>query len=194
MPDASRRPRARTILGKLHRLGVRLAIDDYGTGNASLAYFRRLPIDALKIDRSFVMRMLDSSADAAIVSSTIELAHSLGLQVVAEGVESAECNARLAGLDCNLVQGYFYGRAKPAEQIVDIRTRFDLHKGPRVSTGTQGTRNDDRRQVLGTCGRWAPSRSTPLPYATRGVPRVPPVPRSGLVERGFSRVRRSRSC
>jgi diguanylate cyclase (GGDEF)-like protein len=108
-------PRTRAAFERLHRLGVRLAIDDYGTGSTSLAHFRNLPIDALKIDRSFVMRMDESEVDAAIVGSTIALAHDLGLSVVAEGVESESSNARLAALGCDVVQGFLFGRALPAE-------------------------------------------------------------------------------
>jgi diguanylate cyclase (GGDEF)-like protein len=110
-------PRARAILAELHQMGIRLAIDDFGTGNSSLAYFRRLPVDVLKIDRSFVMRMLDSEDDAAIVRSTVLLGHELGLRVVAEGVESAESNQWLAELGCDIVQGFYYGRAMPPEAI-----------------------------------------------------------------------------
>jgi diguanylate cyclase (GGDEF)-like protein len=110
-------PRARAILAQLSHLGVRLAIDDFGTGNSSLAYFRRLPVDALKIDRSFVMQMLRSEDDAAIVRSTVLLGHELGLRVVAEGVDSAECNRWLADLGCDVVQGFHYGRAMPADGI-----------------------------------------------------------------------------
>jgi diguanylate cyclase (GGDEF)-like protein len=110
-------PRARAILHRFRELGVKLAIDDFGTGNSSLAYFRRLPVGALKIDQSFVRQMLDSAADAAIVHSTIDLAHDLGLQVVAEGVETAECNARLAELGCDLVQGHYFGQAMPAADL-----------------------------------------------------------------------------
>ncbi len=110
-------PRARSILAQLSELGVKLAIDDYGTGNSSLAYFRRLPLDVLKIDRSFVMRMLRSEDDAAIVRSTVRLGHELGLRVVAEGVEEAECNRRLAELGCDVVQGFYFGRAMAAEEI-----------------------------------------------------------------------------
>jgi EAL domain-containing protein (putative c-di-GMP-specific phosphodiesterase class I) len=110
-------PRARAILAELSHLGVNLAIDDYGTGSSSLAYFRRLPVDVLKIDRSFVMRMQRSGHDAAIVRSTIRLAHDLGVRVVAEGVETAETAAVLAELGCDAVQGFHYGRGMPAEAI-----------------------------------------------------------------------------
>ncbi len=110
-------PRARSILAQLSELGVKLAIDDYGTGNSSLAYFRRLPVDVLKIDRSFVMRMMESEDDAAIVRSTVRLGHELGLRVIAEGVEDGDCNRRLAELGCDVVQGFYFGRAMAASEI-----------------------------------------------------------------------------
>jgi EAL domain-containing protein (putative c-di-GMP-specific phosphodiesterase class I) len=115
-------PRARAILAELSGLGVRLAIDDFGTGNSSLAHFRHLPIDTLKIDRSFVTAMVENREDSAIVRSTIELARDLGLRVVAEGVEDAECNERLAQFGCDLVQGFLYGRPGPAEEISSARS------------------------------------------------------------------------
>ena len=110
-------PRTQTTLAAISDLGVRLAIDDFGTGNTSLAYLRKLPVDVLKIDRSLIMGMSSSDDDAAIVRSTIRLAHDLGLQVVAEGVESAESSRRLADLDCELAQGYYFGKAMPADAI-----------------------------------------------------------------------------
>jgi diguanylate cyclase (GGDEF)-like protein len=115
-------PRARAILAQLSELGVQLSIDDFGTGNSSLDYFRRLPVASVKIDRSFVIGMLDSEDDAAIVRSTVFLAHDLGLRVVAEGVESAEANQWLAELGCDLVQGYYFGRPMPAEAIAHWTT------------------------------------------------------------------------
>ena len=79
--------RALALLGELRALGVTLALDDFGTGYSSLTYLSALPIQQLKIDRSFVARIVDSSRDAAIVTSLIDLAHHLGLQVIAEGIE-----------------------------------------------------------------------------------------------------------
>ncbi|HEY1285906.1 MAG TPA: EAL domain-containing protein [Solirubrobacterales bacterium] len=114
-------PRARAILFRLSDLGVRLAIDDFGTGNSSLAYFRRLPVDVLKIDRSYVTRMLENKDDAAIVNSTVRLAHDLGLQVVAEGVEDAECSRHLVELGCELAQGFYFGRPMPAGDVAGHR-------------------------------------------------------------------------
>jgi diguanylate cyclase (GGDEF)-like protein len=87
-------------------MGIRLMIDDFGTGYSSLAYLRRLPVSALKIDKSFVMGMLREENDAVIVRSTIDLGRNLGLEVVAEGVESAELWTRLAALGCDVAQGY----------------------------------------------------------------------------------------
>jgi len=97
--------RSMESLNRLHGMGVRIVIDDFGTGYSSLAYLRRLPIDELKIDRSFIEPL--TGPDDVIVRSTIDLAHNLGLRVVAEGVESAEVRSRLAALGCDAVQGTF---------------------------------------------------------------------------------------
>lgn len=97
---------ALATLRALHALGVRLAIDDFGTGFSSLAYLKRLPLDELKIDRTFVMGMAEDRDDRMIVRSTIELAHNLGLKVVAEGVETDACLDELRALGCDLAQGY----------------------------------------------------------------------------------------
>jgi EAL domain-containing protein (putative c-di-GMP-specific phosphodiesterase class I) len=98
-------------LAALHRVGVQLAIDDYGTGYASLAYLQKMPIQQLKIDRTFVMDMHLRRQDATIVRSTIDLAHGLGLRVVAEGVESVEHERLLASMGCDAAQGF--GIARP---------------------------------------------------------------------------------
>ncbi len=101
--------RAREILGRIHAMGVRLSIDDFGTGYSSLALLKSLPLNALKIDLLFVSQMLKSEQDAIIVSSTITLAHNLGLKVVAEGVECRETLERLRAMGCDQAQGYFVG-------------------------------------------------------------------------------------
>ncbi|HSQ80213.1 MAG TPA: EAL domain-containing protein, partial [Casimicrobiaceae bacterium] len=93
-------------LQRLHALGITLAIDDYGTGYSSLAYLRRLPMHELKIDKAFVMGMTTDASDALIVRSTIDLAHNMGLAVVAEGVEDADTLERLRAMRCDFVQGY----------------------------------------------------------------------------------------
>lgn len=102
--------RALRNLDALHELGVHLAIDDFGTGYSSLAYLKRLPVQTLKIDNSFVRNMLEDLQDELIVNSTIHLAHNLGLTVVAEGVENEALLARLSEMGCDEAQGYFIGR------------------------------------------------------------------------------------
>ncbi|WP_166785464.1 putative bifunctional diguanylate cyclase/phosphodiesterase [Cryobacterium cryoconiti] len=108
------RARAHDILSRLRVRGVRIAVDDFGTGYSSLAYLRDLPIDQLKLDRSFVSPMTDDPRAAALVSSTVILAHSLGLTMVAEGIEDAEAYAALARFGCDQGQGYYMSRPVPA--------------------------------------------------------------------------------
>jgi EAL domain-containing protein (putative c-di-GMP-specific phosphodiesterase class I) len=101
--------RAREILSRIHDMGIHLSIDDFGTGYSSLALLKSLPLNALKIDLLFVSQMLKSEQDAIIVSSTINLAHNLGLIVVAEGVECRETLEKLRAIGCDHAQGYFVG-------------------------------------------------------------------------------------
>ena len=109
--------RTEAVLARLAKMGVRLSVDDFGTGYSSLTYLTRLPIDEIKIDRSFVTHM-DASADKeVVVRSTIDLARNLGKQVVAEGVETVEVLQRLQELGCHLVQGYYVSRPLPAEEL-----------------------------------------------------------------------------
>jgi diguanylate cyclase (GGDEF)-like protein/PAS domain S-box-containing protein len=107
--------RAEATLRELHESGVRIAIDDFGTGYSSLSHLRRLPLDALKIDVSFVTHMLHNAQDEAIVTSTIGLAHSLGLTVIAEGIEDAATQERLRTLGCELGQGFHISVPLPAD-------------------------------------------------------------------------------
>ncbi len=109
--------RALGTLNRLAGLGFKLSIDDFGTGYSSLAYLKRLPVHELKIDKSFVMSMENDQDDAKIVRSTIDLAHNLGLTVVAEGVENAVVWELLRALDCDEAQGYHMGKPMPADQF-----------------------------------------------------------------------------
>lgn len=103
-------------LSRLRDLGVTVAVDDFGTGYSSLSYLAQLPIDTLKIDRSFVIGMNDRASTRPIVEAILSMAKALGLSVVAEGVETAE---QLAALGCGNVQGYFIGRPMPASDFAE---------------------------------------------------------------------------
>ncbi len=109
--------RAKEILEELNEMGAELAIDDYGTGFSSLAYLKLLPVKHLKIDKSFVVNMLEDDNDAIIVHSTIELAHNLGLTVVAEGVENKATYDKLQELGCDYAQGYYISKPIPMVEI-----------------------------------------------------------------------------
>jgi len=104
-------------LERLHALGCRISIDDYGTGYSSLAYLKRLPVNELKIDRSFVMGMVSDASDAVIVRSTVDLAHNMGLTVVAEGVEDEATLRKLRELGCDMAQGYHLSRPLPPDDV-----------------------------------------------------------------------------
>ena len=112
--------RAAVVLQQLRRIGVEVSIDDYGTGHASLNYLKQFDIDELKIDRSFIMNLDIESSDAIIVASTVELGHNLGLRIVAEGVEDGDTLAWLAGLGCDVAQGYHIGRPMAPDAVVDV--------------------------------------------------------------------------
>lgn len=111
--------KALATLTAMHARGFHLAIDDFGVGYSSLGYLQRLPVHSIKIDKSFVGRMIEDSDSAAIVRSTIELAHSLGKEVVAEGVETQALWDRLKDLECDVVQGYFLSRPMPIAELKD---------------------------------------------------------------------------
>jgi len=107
------------VLTRLRNMGISLSVDDYGTGYSSLSYLHQLPIDAIKIDKSFVLGMRNENALQLIVRSSIELAHNLGLEVVAEGVENEDLWNLLRAFGCDLAQGYFVSRAISAEDFLD---------------------------------------------------------------------------
>jgi EAL domain-containing protein (putative c-di-GMP-specific phosphodiesterase class I) len=122
--------RAVAQLTGLRELGVTIAIDDFGTGFAGLSYLRRLPADILKIDRSFVADLPAGGSSATLIASILELARTLGLDVVAEGVETEDQRAALAALDCRWAQGYLFARPQPAEQCGAHRPTLVQAVGP----------------------------------------------------------------
>ncbi len=148
------RDRARSILARLHDSGIEISVDDFGTGYSSLSYLLDLPIDELKLDRSFVFPMADDARNAALVASTIALAHSLGLRIVAEGVETRIVFTELRRLGCDHAQGYFMSSAVSAVELdywlsnraeldpsVDLTTRlqaFDRVLVTRTRLGVAG--------------------------------------------------------
>ena len=111
------RERSHRVLTELRELGVRISIDDFGTGYSSLAYLKQIPADELKIDKSFVINMLADEADARIVGQIVALGHSFGLEVVAEGVESAEAATKLAAMGCDYAQGFHYAKPLPPKEF-----------------------------------------------------------------------------
>ena len=113
------------VLAELELMGAHLSIDDYGTGYSSLVNIKKLPLNDIKIDKSFVLRMSDNRDDETIVRSTIEMGHGLGLRVVAEGVENQATWDRLSELGCDASQGYFMSRPLPAENLLQW-----LHESP----------------------------------------------------------------
>ncbi|HET6655095.1 MAG TPA: bifunctional diguanylate cyclase/phosphodiesterase [Gammaproteobacteria bacterium] len=128
------------MLESLRECGLRLAIDDYGSGWSSLAYLKRLPVDELKIDKAFVMDMVRSTDDALIVRSTIELAHAMGLKVVAEGVEDADTVRMLARFGCDTAQGYLVSKPIPADEVTAMLQLDRAHGG--IPALTEALRGD----------------------------------------------------
>lgn len=117
---------SRQVIQGLSDLGMKIAIDDFGTGYSSLSYLKRLAVDQVKIDRSFTMNMLTDPDDQVIVKSTINLAHSLGMEVVAEGIEEAQVITLLQGLGCEYGQGYFICKPMSGDLLLDWLQQFDL--------------------------------------------------------------------
>jgi EAL domain-containing protein (putative c-di-GMP-specific phosphodiesterase class I) len=104
------------VLAGLREKGVRISIDDFGTGYSSLAYLKHLPADILKIDKSFVRGLGENAEDTAIVRMVVDLAHTLGMEVIAEGVERADQLTQLVEMGCDMAQGYFFARPLPPEE------------------------------------------------------------------------------
>jgi EAL domain-containing protein (putative c-di-GMP-specific phosphodiesterase class I) len=108
------------VLQALKRLGVKLALDDFGTGYSSLSYMRRFPVDALKVDKSFVRDLITHAADAGVVSAVIQMGKSLNMRVVAEGVETKDQVLVLREMACAEAQGYYFGRPMNAADFSDL--------------------------------------------------------------------------
>jgi len=106
-----------TVMDRLRSLGVRISIDDFGMGYSSLSYLKRLPADILKVDKSFVGGLKEDGADTAIVRMIIELAHTLGLEVIAEGVETREQAVLLQEMGCDFGQGFYFSEPLPPEDL-----------------------------------------------------------------------------
>jgi len=117
--------RAITVLDCLRDVGVRISMDDFGTGQSSLAQLRNIPLHELKVDKSFVLNLPDNFHDAAIVRATVDLAHSLNLDVVAEGVENEEALRMLSGIGCEQAQGYFLSKPVPPKQFLKWVNAFE---------------------------------------------------------------------
>ncbi len=118
-------PRAVEVLARLRALGISVAVDDFGVGNASLSYLKHLPVSHLKIDRGFVTAMTSNSDDAAIVRSTIEMAHQLGLTVTAEGATDLTTLTTLREMGCDLAQGFYISEPVPFDDLVPLVTHLD---------------------------------------------------------------------
>jgi EAL domain-containing protein (putative c-di-GMP-specific phosphodiesterase class I) len=115
--------RSLAVLSELRDLGVGLAVDDFGTGYSSLSYLKHLPVTELKIDRSFVMHLIEDESDARIVQSTIDLSRNLGISVVAEGVEDELTLDRLGNIGCDQAQGYFLSRPLTPDDFANWHLR-----------------------------------------------------------------------
>jgi EAL domain-containing protein (putative c-di-GMP-specific phosphodiesterase class I) len=116
-------PAARHVLGELKALGIQLSIDDFGTGYSSLSYLHQFPVDTLKIDQSFVSRIDATSQNLEIVRTIVMLAHNLGMDVIAEGVETADQALQLRRLGCEFAQGFLYSRPVDAEAAMALMRR-----------------------------------------------------------------------
>jgi len=112
-------PRAQQILEELDEMQVQISIDDFGTGYSSLSYLQQLPVNELKVDKSFVLEMQNSNNDALTVHSSIYLAHKFGMKVVAEGIEDQATLEALQKAGCDRGQGYYLGRPMPANQVIN---------------------------------------------------------------------------
>ena len=150
---------SRATLDAIRALGVRIGVDDFGTGYSSLAYLTQFPIDVLKVDRQFVSRMMEDERARKVVRGVIGLAHSLGMRVVAEGVETAQQIHALEALDCDFIQGWAFGKPMPLEAMVQRARREHARTQPPKSdsVGAGGLLHvDDQREGLQSCTETPP--------------------------------------
>lgn len=115
------------IMERLHGMGYQFSIDNFGTGYSSLAYLRKMPVTEIKIARSFVMGIMDNENDAIIVKATINLAHNLGLQITAQGVESKEIIFRLKDYGCDMAQGYYLNKPLSVTDFTQWMSTYEWH-------------------------------------------------------------------
>ena len=150
--------RAVALLGALKSIGVKIALDDFGTGYSSLSYVRRLPVDAIKIDKSFVDGLANGERDGALVEAILTLGERLGNDVVAEGVETAEQLAWLLAHGCRYLQGYYFSRPLPLGAFLALADkRFDTAQRPAARSAQSASAEIDATPVT----RSIAMRSTP---------------------------------
>jgi EAL domain-containing protein (putative c-di-GMP-specific phosphodiesterase class I) len=141
--------RARLVLTGLRRLGIGIAIDDFGSGYSSLHYLNELPIDEVKLDRSFIAYITEDPRAAAIVRSVIDLSHTLGLKTVAEGVETSATAAVLTGYGCDIAQGHYFSHPITARQLLDQVTHPTHMTGHHMRNYVGGLRLPTRGDATG---------------------------------------------
>ncbi|WP_322759768.1 bifunctional diguanylate cyclase/phosphodiesterase [Frankia sp. Cr2] len=150
------RIRTAAVLTTLREMGIHIAVDDYGTGYSSLSYLRELPVDELKLDKSFAVHLESDPVAAAIVQSTVGLAHSLGLRIVVEGVETETAMGRLTDFGCDLAQGFYLGCPQPAEELTPLLWHRHNHRSPAGSTALSVGPSSSPVGRAGAAGRVAP--------------------------------------
>jgi EAL domain-containing protein (putative c-di-GMP-specific phosphodiesterase class I) len=127
------------VLAQLREFGIGLSLDDFGTGYSTLTHLKSLPVGEVKIDRSFISRMCTDATDTAIVEGTIRLAHTLGMRVVAEGLEDEGTWERLKELDCDLIQGYVLSRPVPGPELEPLLDAWAGRRGAGLSRAGRTT-------------------------------------------------------